>query len=115
MDATAPGAGGFVRRKTVSAHNDATMRTEVSFGESGQMVLDEPAAHGGTGSGPSPLQAVLGAFCGFGAVTFRRTATERRLPSQSADFEAPVTTDILRPPGDPAVRPHFLALRVPSW
>jgi hypothetical protein len=47
MDATAPGAGGFVRRKTVSAHNDATMRTEVSFGESGELVLDEPVERRG--------------------------------------------------------------------
>jgi uncharacterized OsmC-like protein len=78
MDPAAPGAGGgFVRRKTVSAHSEATMRTDVGFGEFGQMVLDEPAPRGGTGAGPSPLQAVLGALCGCEAVTFRRTATER--------------------------------------
>ena len=112
MDATAPGAGGIVRRKTVSAHNDATMRTEVSFGESGQLVLDEPAAHGGTGSGPSPLQAVLGALCGCEAVTFRRTATERGLRYQSVDFEAAFTIDIRGRQGDRSVRPHFQTVRV---
>src|SRR5262249_25441298 len=61
------GAGsGFVRRKTVSAHNGARMRTDVSFGESGRLVLDEPVSHGGGGEGPSPLQAVLGAEQGLG-------------------------------------------------
>lgn len=58
MGSAAPDAGGsFVRRKTVSAHNDATMRTVADFGEFGQVVVDEPVAHGGAGEGPSPLQA----------------------------------------------------------
>src|SRR5260370_9687264 len=102
MDATAPGAGGFVRRKTVSAHNDATMRTEVSFGESGQMVLDEPAAYGGTGSGPSPLQAVLGAFCRGEAVALPPPPPEPGLAVQAVDFHAAVTLRIPGPPGHPS-------------
>ena len=66
-----------MRRKTVTAHNDATMRTVADFGEFGTVTLDEPVSHGGTGQGPSPLQAVLGALCGCEAVTFHRTAAER--------------------------------------
>jgi uncharacterized OsmC-like protein len=113
MDPAAPGAGGgFVRHKTVSAHNEATMRTDVDFGESGQMVLDEPAPHGGTGMGPSPLQAVLGALCGCEAVTFRRTATERGFRYRSPDFEAAFTIDVRGRQGDRSVRPHFQAVRV---
>jgi hypothetical protein len=51
--AAAGGAGsGFVRSKTVSAHNDATMRTVADFGEFGQVTLDEPVPHGGTGQAP---------------------------------------------------------------
>jgi hypothetical protein len=54
---------GFLRSKALTAHNGATMRTVVDFGEPGRITLDEPVPHGGTGQGPSPLQAVLGALC----------------------------------------------------
>jgi uncharacterized OsmC-like protein len=113
MGSAAPDAGGsFVRRKTVSAHNDATMRTVADFGEFGQVVVDEPVAHGGTGEGPSPLQVVLGALCGCEAVTFRRTATERGFSYRSLDFEAAFTIDIRGRQGDRSVRPHFQTVRV---
>jgi OsmC-like protein len=93
--ASASGAGsGFMRRKTISAHNDATMRTVADFGEFGRVTLDEPVPHGGTGQGPSPLQAVLGALCGCEAVTFHRTAAELGLRYEPVDFEAALTIDI---------------------
>jgi len=90
------GAGsGFVRRKTVTAHNDATMRTVAGFGEFGRITLDEPVPHAGTAQGPSPLQAVLGALCGCEAVTFHRT--RRRIPRSQplvpADHEPPGPDD----------------------
>ena len=111
--AAADGAcGGFVRRKTVSAHNDATMRTVADFGEHGQITLDEPVPHGGTGRGPSPLQAVLGALCGCEAVTFHRTAAESELRYDSLDFEAAFTIDVRGRHGDRSVRPHFQTVRV---
>jgi uncharacterized OsmC-like protein len=103
---------GFVRRKTLSAHNPATMRTVVDCGESGTLTLDEPAPHGGTGQGPSPLQAVLAALCGCEAVTFRRTATEMRFSYDGLDFEAAFTIDIRGRQGDRSVRPHFQTVRV---
>ena len=105
-------ASGFVRRKTVSAHNDATMRTVADFGEFGTLTLDEPVPHGGTGRGPSPLQAVLGALCGCEAVTFHRAAAELGLRYESLDFEAAFTIDIRGRQGDRSVRPHFQAVRV---
>jgi len=46
---------GPLRRKTLSAHNEAAMRTVVDCGEAGRLVLDEPVPHGGTGEGPTPL------------------------------------------------------------
>jgi uncharacterized OsmC-like protein len=111
--AASGGAGsGFVRRKTVTAHNDAAMRTVADFGEFGQITLDEPVPHGGTGRGPSPLQAVLGALCGCEAVTFRRTAAELGLRYESVDFEAAFTIDIRGRQGDRSVRPHFQTVRV---
>jgi uncharacterized OsmC-like protein len=105
-------ASDFVRRKTVTAHNDARLRTVADFGEFGQVTLDEPVPHGGTGQGPSPLQAVLGALCGCEAVTFHRTAAELGLRYESLDFEAAFTIDIRGRQGDRSVRPHFQTVRV---
>ena len=104
--------GGSMRRKALTAHNDATMRTVIDNGEAGRLVLDEPVPHGGTGEGPTPLQAVLGALCGCEAVTFRRTATERDFTYDSLDFEAAFTIDIRGRQGDRSVRPHFQTVRV---
>ena len=105
-------AAGTLRRKVLTAHNDATMRTVVDCGDFGQFTLDEPVPHGGTGDGPSPLQAVLGALCGCEAVTFRRTATELGLAYSALDFEGAFTIDIRGRQGDRSVRPHFQTVRV---
>lgn len=102
----------FVRRKTLTAHNEATMHTVVDTGEFGRLELDEPTAHGGTSRGPSPLQAVLGALCGCEAVTFHRTAAELGFAYDSLDFEAAFTIDIRGRQGDRSVRPHFQTVRV---
>ncbi len=107
------GAGrGFVRRKTLSAHSAASMQTVVDCGEFGTLTFDEPVPHGGTGRGPSPLQAVLAALCGCEAVTFRRTATAMGFGYDSLDFEAAFTIDIRGRQGDRSVRPHFQTVRV---
>lgn len=103
---------GPLRRRTLTAHNEAGMRTVVDCGETGRLFLDEPAAHGGSGAGPTPLQAVLGALCGCEAVTFRRTATELGLTYSALDFEAAFTIDIRGRQGDRSVRPHFQTVRV---
>jgi uncharacterized OsmC-like protein len=101
-----------LRRRVLTAHNEAAMRTVVDCGEAGRFVLDEPAPHGGTGDGPTPLQAVLGALCGCEAVTFRRTATELGLTYSALDFEAAFTIDIRGRQGNRSVRPHFQTVRV---
>jgi uncharacterized OsmC-like protein len=101
-----------VRRKMLSAHNDGSMRTVVDFGDPGRLVLDEPVPHGGTGKGPTPLQAVLGALCGCEAVTFRRTATEMGLGYSALNFQAAFTIDIRGRQGDRSVRPHHDGLEV---
>lgn len=102
----------FVRRKTLTAHNGATMRTVVDTGEFGTFVTDEPVPHGGTGEGPSPLQAVLGALCGCEGVTFNRTAADLGFTYDSLDFEAAFTIDVRGRLGDRSVRPHFQTVRV---
>lgn len=102
----------IVRRKRLSAHNDATTRTVIDTGEYGTFVTDEPVAHGGTGDGPSPLQAVLGALCGCESVTFNRTAAEMGFRYTALDFEAEFTIDIRGRLGDREVRRHFQTVRV---
>ena len=102
----------FLRRRTLTARNDATMRTVADIGETGLVVLDEPTAHGGTGTGPTPLQIVVAALCGCTAVTFRRTADEFGLDYQAIDFEGAFTIDIRGRMGDRSVRPHFRTVSV---
>ena len=102
----------IVRRKVLSASTDATMMTHIDFGEYGDFATDEPIAHGGTGEGPSPLQAVLGALCGCEAVTFRRAATDFDFSYERIEFEAAFTIDIRGRMGKRDVRAHFQTVKV---
>lgn len=102
----------IIRRKKVSVSNDASMMAVHDYGEYGRFATDEPIAHGGTGEGPSPLQAVLGALCGCESVTFNRTATEMGFSYAGIDFEAAFTIDIRGRMGMREVRPHFRTVRV---
>ena len=104
--------GEFIRRRQVSGSTAATMRTVLDYGEAGVQVTDEPAAAGGGGSGPTPLQSVLGALCGCEAVTFRRTASERDFEYERIEFEAACTIDIRGRSGDRSVRPYFQTVRL---
>ncbi len=102
----------IIRRKTLTATNEAGMFTLIDFDEYGHFATDEPIEHGGTGEGPSPLQTVLGALCGCEAVTFRRTATEMDFDYEGISFEAEYTIDIRGRMGRRDVRPHFQTIRV---
>lgn len=102
----------FMRRKTLTAYTEGSMKTIIDYSEFGIGVTDEPAAHGGEGAGPSPLQAVLGALCGCEAVTFRRTATEMNFEYQRIEFDAAFTIDIRGRMGDREVRPHFQSVKL---
>ena len=102
----------IIRRKTVSVSNDGSMMAVHDYGEYGEFATDEPVPHGGTGEGPSPLQAVLGALCGCESVTFNRTATEMGFSYAGIDFDAAFTIDIRGRMGMREVRPHFQSVRV---
>jgi len=104
--------GEFIRRRHVSGTTPATMRTVLDYAEAGVQVTDEPSAAGGGGSGPTPLQSVLGALCGCEAVTFRRTASEFEFPYERIDFEAASTIDIRGRSGDRSIRPHFQTVKL---
>lgn len=102
----------LIRRKSLTATNDGSTRTVIDFGDAGQLVTDEPIQHGGTGAGPTPLQAVVGALCGCEAVTFHRTAHELGLAYRGISFEAEFRIDIRGRMGNPDVTPHFQTVRV---
>lgn len=102
----------IVRRKRVSVSTDGSMMAVHDYGEYGDFVTDEPVAHGGTGEGPSPLQAVLGALCGCESVTFHRTAEEMGFEYEGITFEAEFTIDIRGRMGVRGVRQHFQTVRV---
>ena len=102
----------IVRRKTITVSNDGSMMAVHDYGEYGHFATDEPVAHGGTGEGPSPLQAVLGALCGCESVTFRRTSDDMDFSYDSIEFEAEFTIDIRGRMGVREVRPHFQTVRM---
>ena len=102
----------IIRRKRVSASNDGSMMAVHDYGEYGRFATDEPIAHGGTGEGPSPLQAVLGALCGCESITFNRTAADMGFRYAGIDFEAEFTIDIRGRMGLRSIRPHFQTVRV---
>ncbi|HSK22445.1 MAG TPA: OsmC family protein [Egicoccus sp.] len=102
----------IIRGKSLTAVNEATLKTVVDTGEWGTFVTDEPVAHGGTGEGPSPLQTVLGALCGCEGVTFKRAADDMGLDYEGLEFEAAYTIDIRGRQGDRSVRPHFQTIKV---
>lgn len=101
-----------IRKKAVSVSNKGNMKAVVDAGEFGTFVTDEPVAHGGTGEGPSPLQAVLGSLCGCESVTFNRTAAEFDFKYEGIEYEAMFTIDIRGRKGMRGVVPHFQTVRM---
>lgn len=108
FDMSAP----VLRRKALTATNYGGMMTDIDFGEYGITMTDEPVAHGGSGEGPSPLQAVLGALCGCESVTFHRTATEMGFAYDRIDYEAAFTIDIRGRLGKRGVAQHFQTVKL---
>jgi len=102
----------IIRRKALSAENDATLATQVDFGPYGTVTFDEPAAHGGADRGPSPLKGVLGAQCACKSVTFGRTVEETAFSCEGIHFDAAYTIDIRGRQGVRGVVPHFQTVKV---
>lgn len=102
----------LLRKKSLTAVSPGTMRTDIDCGEFGSLTTDEPVPHGGTGTGPSPLQTVLGALCGCESVTFNRTAAEIGFEYESINYAAEFTIDIRGRLGNRGVRRHFQTVRL---
>ncbi len=76
------------------------------------LTIDEPAALGGTDSGPNPVELILAALGSCQEITYRAFATALGIPLDSVRVE--LTGDIdLRGffAVDPAVRPGYEAIR----
>lgn len=102
----------IIRRRKLSATNDATMRTVIEVDGTGSIITDEPERSGGTNAGLTPLTTVVGALCGCEAVTFHRTAGEMGFTYEGITFDADFTIDIRGRSGDRSVRPHFQTVRM---
>ena len=102
----------IIRKKILSAKNEASCKTVINFGDYGYGILDEPKEHGGSGKGPSPLQGVLGSLCGCESVTFHRTAKEMEFKYRQLEFSAEFTIDIRGRLGVRGVVPHFKTVRM---
>jgi uncharacterized OsmC-like protein len=102
----------IIRRRKLSAVNEATMRTVIEVDGTGSIVTDEPERSGGTNTGPTPLTAVVAALCGCESVTFHRTAAEMGLAYDRITFDADFTIDIRGRNGDRETRPHFQTVRM---
>lgn len=102
----------ILRRKEISATNNAGCATQVDFGAAGQFTFDEPSAHGGTDQGPTPLTGVLAALCACEGVTFSRTAGEMGFAYDGITFDAGFTIDIRGRSGMRGVVPHFQTVKV---
>ncbi len=102
----------IIRKKMLTAKNDASCKTVINFGEYGQGILDEPKEHGGSGMGPSPLHGVLGTLCGCESVTFHRAAKEMNFNYKTLEFSAEFTIDIRGRMGVRSVVPHFKTVRM---
>ena len=85
---------------------------EHRFGDAGSFTTDEPFEHGGTNTGPTPLQTVVGALCGCESAAFHRVAEERGFAYRGIEFDAEFRIDIPGRMGHPGVRQHFQIVRV---
>ena len=107
LDMTKP----IIRRKGLAARSVAGMKTVIDCGDFGEFAIDEPAP-AGTGTGPSPLQAVMGAVCGCIAITLRRVADEMSFRYDGIEFGAEFVIDIRGRLGMAGVKPYFQEVHI---
>lgn len=111
-EVTPPLRGPKMMRKTLTARNDEGVRVNVTTRAGVTLATDEPVSDGGTGSAPTPLDAVVGALCGCSAVTFARAAGELGFDYAGIEFDASYTVDLRGLLGEADVRPHFQTVEV---
>jgi len=74
-------------REWITARVGATgYRTEITAGPH-SLVADEPITAGGTGTGPTPYELLLGALASCMAMTLRMYADRKRWPLESVGIQ----------------------------
>ena len=81
-----------VKTVQVKVKQDGGYRTECTAGKH-HVIIDQPAAAGGTDGGPSPLEYQLMALGGCIAAIGRLITNQRRLPVRGFDMEVRGTID----------------------
>jgi uncharacterized OsmC-like protein len=109
---TMPGHGPVRHRRLLTARNDGGLRTVVYTSGGPGMVTDEPVRSGGSGTGLTPLETVLGALCGSTGATLATVAREAGFGYDGATFEASFTLDPRGPAAQPGARTYFRTVRV---
>jgi uncharacterized OsmC-like protein len=109
---TMPGHGPVRHRRLLTARNDGGLRTVVYTSGGPGMVTDEPVRSGGSGTGLTPLETVLGALCGSTGATLATVAREAGFGYDGATFEASFTLDPRGPAALPGARTYFRTVRV---
>lgn len=66
----------IMKRVKASGVWSAPIRVEAKAGEFSGIVMDQPPAAGGTGTGPNPMELLLASLIGCQAVTLKQVARE---------------------------------------
>ncbi len=96
----------------VRARNENGSRTAVSVRDTPGFALDEPLERGGTNTGATPVETVIGALCGCDSVITHICAGLLGFKYAGIEYDAESTVDIRGPAGVKGVRPYFEKLVV---
>ena len=75
-----------VERFSVSANDESETKTVVEA-RGFEFIVDEPAALGGTNSGPNPVEYLLGAWAGCLNVVVHKVSNEHEIDLDSVNIE----------------------------
>lgn len=101
----------LVIRPAVTAHNPASQRTRVAIRQH-ELIVDEAVAKGGTDTGPTPLETLLGSLAACEAVVLRIVATAMGFAYRSLDVSCEGEADLRGARGVAGIRPHFQTVRI---
>lgn len=82
-------------------------RTVIEVRDTPGLVIDEPEARGGTNTGPTPVETVLGGLCGCDAAITHQVAHLLKFEYGDVDYTCDAEIDIRGPQGVKGVRPYF--------
>lgn len=99
-------------RTSVVVRNNGGTRSVIEPGHSGKFVIDKEVTQGGSGDGPSPLQAVVAALCACEAIIFERFAKKLEFGYEGIRFEASYTNESTRRDMDRVEHVRFQTIRM---